>query len=140
MRIHKRDIRKIIWDYYNLDSLAVNDYVYAEIQRGMYGLPHAGIIANDELIPPLAAHGYVQCPHTHGLFRHLTRPISFCLVVDDFGVKYVGQEHAKHLRNCIASKYKITTNWTGRLYLGPVVGRVADCGKIDCWYGLEKVA
>ena len=116
MRIHKRDIPKIIWDYYNLDSLAVNDYVYAEIRRGMYGLPQAGKIANDKLIPHLATHGYVQWPHTHGLFRHKTRPMSFCLVVDDFGVKCVGRKHAEHLRNCIASKYKMTTNWTGTLY------------------------
>ena len=51
MRIHKRDIPKIIWDYYKLGSRAANDYVYAEIRCGMYGLPQAGKIANDELIP-----------------------------------------------------------------------------------------
>jgi hypothetical protein len=84
----------------------------------MCGLPQAGKISNDELIPHLSTHRYVQCPHTQGIFRHLTRPISFCLVVDDFGVKYVGQEHAKHLRNFIAAKHKMTTNWTGNLYLG----------------------
>jgi hypothetical protein len=66
MRIHKCDIPKIIWEYYDLSSLAVNDYVYAEIRRGMYyGLPQAGKIANDELIPHLAAHGYVQCVNAH---------------------------------------------------------------------------
>jgi hypothetical protein len=118
MRIHRRDNPIIIWDYHNLGSLVVNDYVYAEIRCGMYGLPQAGKIANDELVPHLAEYGYEQCPHTHGLFRHKTRPISFCLVVDDFGVKYVGQEHAEHLRDCIAAKYKMTTDWTGTLYLG----------------------
>ena len=118
LKIHKRDIPKLIWDHYNLDSLAVNDYVYAEVRRGMYGLPQAGKIANDELIPHLSAYGYVQCKHTPGLFRHLTRPITFCLVVDDFGVKYVGREHAEHLRDCIAAKYKMTTDWTGDVYLG----------------------
>ena len=25
------------------------------------------------------------------------RPIQFCLVVDDFGVEYVGKKHADHL-------------------------------------------
>jgi hypothetical protein len=39
--------------------------------------------------------------HTHGLWKHDTRPISFSLVVDDFGVKYVGREHAEHLMECI---------------------------------------
>jgi hypothetical protein len=96
----------------------VNDDVYAEICHGMYGLPQSGKIANDELVPHLAKSGYEQCLHTHGFFRHKTRPISFCLVVDDYGVKYVGRKHTKHLRDCIASKYKMTTDWSGTLYLG----------------------
>ena len=45
------------------------------------------------------------------------RPISFTLVVDDFGVKYVGQEHADHLIASIRSTYKkLTEDWTGSLY------------------------
>jgi endonuclease I len=40
-------------------------------------------------------------------------------VVNNFGVKYVGREHAEqHLRDCIAAKYKMTTDWTGDVYLG----------------------
>jgi hypothetical protein len=47
------------------------------------------------------------------------RPISFALVVDDFGVKYVGKEHADHLITSIKSIYKILTeDWTGSLYCG----------------------
>jgi hypothetical protein len=40
------------------------------------------------------------------------------LVVDDFGVLYVGKQHAEHLRDTLAAKYKITTDWEGQLYLG----------------------
>jgi hypothetical protein len=29
----------------------------------------------------LLPHGYYECKHTPGLWRHLTRPISFTLVV-----------------------------------------------------------
>jgi hypothetical protein len=79
----------------------------------MYGFPQAGRIANDELVPHLAAHGFVQAKHTPGSFSHETRPIFFSLVVDDFGVKYVGKEHAEHLRDVIASKYKMITDWSG---------------------------
>ena len=39
--------------------------------------------------------------HTPGLWRHVTRPVQFTLVVDDFGVKYVGKEHAVHLIKAI---------------------------------------
>ena len=107
-----------IFEYYNLKDKVHNGYVYSAIHKGMYGLPQAGRIANDELVPHLAEHGYIQAEHTPGLFTHLTRPIAFTLVVDDFGVKYVGREHAEHLREVIASKYKMTVDWSGELYLG----------------------
>ena len=63
-------------------------------------------------------HGYYKCKHTPGLWRHLTRPISFTLVVDDFGVKYVGREHVDHLIKCIKEKYELTEDWSGDLYCG----------------------
>lgn len=60
-----------------------NGYVYVRIDKGMYGLPQAGILANDLLAERLAKHGYYQCRHTPGLWRHVNKPIKFCLVVDD---------------------------------------------------------
>ena len=42
----------------------------------------------------------------------------FTLVVDDFGVKYVGREHAEHLIACIKKTYELTEDWTGDLYCG----------------------
>jgi hypothetical protein len=95
-----------------------NDRVLVEIRKGMYGLPQAGIIANTRLKLHLATHGYHPCPHTPGLFRHETRPITFCLVVDDFGVKYVGREHADHLLTCLQELYTVTTDWSGTKYCG----------------------
>jgi len=44
--------------------------VYVEIQKGIYGLPQAGWIANNQLIPILAVAGYHQAEHTLGLFTH----------------------------------------------------------------------
>jgi hypothetical protein len=80
-------------DKYDLIELAQDGKVYIEIQKGMYGLPQAGILANKLLQRNLAKDGYQPTQHTHGLWTHDTRPISFLLVVDDFGVKYVGREH-----------------------------------------------
>jgi Reverse transcriptase (RNA-dependent DNA polymerase) len=71
---------------YNLTPIIHNNHIYVKINKGMYGLPQAGRIANDELVPYLDQHGYRQSEHTPGLFRHDTRPILFSLVVDDFGV------------------------------------------------------
>jgi hypothetical protein len=38
---------------------------------------------------------------------------AFSLVVDDFGVKYVGREHAEHLMACIRNNYNISSDWNG---------------------------
>jgi hypothetical protein len=42
----------------------------------------------------------------------------FSLVVDDFGIKYVGKQHAQHLIDSLLEDYKITEDWTGSLYCG----------------------
>jgi hypothetical protein len=84
----------------------------------MYGLPQAGILANELLQRNLAKYGYRLTQHTHGLWKHDTHPISFSLVVDDFGVKYVGCEHAEHLMACIKNNYNISSDWKGSAYCG----------------------
>ena len=89
------------------EKVTPNGYVYVEIQKGMYGLPQAGILAQQLLEQRLNAHGYSQSRAVPGLWTHETRPISFTLVVDDFGVKYVGKEHALHLINILKQHYEI---------------------------------
>jgi hypothetical protein len=42
----------------------------------------------------------------------------FSLVVDDFGVKYVGTENAQHLVDAITESYGTTIDWAGTLYCG----------------------
>jgi hypothetical protein len=103
---------------YDLNDLAQDGKVYIEIQKGMYGLPQAGILANELLQRNLAKDGYRPTTHTHALWTHDTRPISFSLVVDDFGVKYVGREHGEHLMTCIKKNYNISSDWNGTAYCG----------------------
>jgi hypothetical protein len=71
--------------------------VYIEVQKGMYGLLQAGILANQLLSHCPAIHGYHQTKFTPGIWRHNNHPIQFTLVMDDFGVQYVGKEHAQHI-------------------------------------------
>jgi hypothetical protein len=103
---------------YDLLELAQDGKVYIEIQKGMYRLPQAGILASELFQRNLAKDGYRPTQHTHGLWTHDTRPISFSLVVDDFGVKYVGREHAEHLMACIKKNYNIYSDWNGHAYCG----------------------
>ena len=63
-------------------------------------------------------HGYSQSKAVLGLWTHKTRPILFTLIVDDFGVKYVGKEHAMHLLSILKQHYEISEDWTGSKYFG----------------------
>jgi hypothetical protein len=53
-----------------------------------------------------------------GLWHHESRPISFTLVVGNFGVKYVDKEYVDHLIASIKMLYSLTEDWTGNLYCG----------------------
>ena len=80
---------------YNLSEKVQNGYVYMRIVRGMYGLPQAGMLANNLLKERLEKHGYIEMTRTPGLFMHKTRPIWFTLVVDDFRVNIYGRRKCK---------------------------------------------
>ena len=132
MRIPIHQIPQKIIEQYNLTPLIHNGAVYVEIRKGMYGLPQAGRIANDKLVPILANAGYIQSDHIPGLFKHKTRPIAFCLVVDDFGVKYVGKENAEHLAATLETAgYKITKDWEGTQFCGINLTWDYDNGTVD---------
>jgi hypothetical protein len=84
----------------------------------MYGLKQAGLLANQLLQTRLAPFGYYPVRHMPGLWLHKTWPISLSLVVDDFTVKYVGKQHADHLRNALLKTYELTTDWAATVYSG----------------------
>ena len=42
--------------------------------------------------------GHYQCQSTPGLYKHVLRPVTFTLVIDGFGVKFIGDQHANHLK------------------------------------------
>ena len=50
----------------------------------------AGKLANDLLIKRMSKHGYHLCQYKPGLWKHVWRPFTFTLVVDDFGIKFLG--------------------------------------------------
>ena len=76
------------------------------------------MLANKELKKVLAKTGYFPSKRTAGLFVHKTRPISFTLVVDNFGVNYVNKADALHLKKTISDYYPMKSNWKGNRYIG----------------------
>jgi hypothetical protein len=116
MRIPLSAIPQSIIEQYALLKYVHNGHVLVEISKGMYGLHQAGILAYKQLVRHLHSSGYSPCKHTSGLWRHHTRPITFCLVVDIFAVKYVDEADAKHLLQALESRYTITIDWDAKIY------------------------
>ena len=84
-------------DHYNLNRKAKSRKVYLEIRRSVYGLTQSGKLVDEYLKGKLAPVGYYEVPHTPGLWKHISSLVEFTLVVDDFGVKFVGEENIQHL-------------------------------------------
>ena len=76
---------------YNLAEKAHNRYIYTRVTNGLYGIPQAGCIAHEALLKYLDPYGYHPSSKNPGLWKHISRPIKYTLVVDDFGVKYLGK-------------------------------------------------
>jgi hypothetical protein len=119
MRIHISLIPDEIKEEYNVNDYVDEDgFVYVEITGAIYGLSQSGYLAHEDLKKNLAPFGYAPAKRTHGLWFHKTRNISFTLVVDDFGVKYVDKADALHLINALETHYPLKIDWTGSKYIG----------------------
>jgi hypothetical protein len=101
---------EFVREYILKEKATKNGSIYIRAKRDMYGLPQPGLLAKKCLKKRLNKHGYWQSKLVPGLWKQDTRPIQFTLVVNDFGVKYVGKEHAQHLKNALEEHYKLTCN------------------------------
>jgi hypothetical protein len=114
IRIKISDIpNEVIREYKLREKATKNGSIYIRAKCGMYGLLQAGLLANKLLKKSLNKHGYRQSKLVLGLWKHDTRPIQFTLVVDNFGIKYVGKEHAQHLMNALEEHYKQANDTSG---------------------------
>jgi hypothetical protein len=118
-------------EQYNLRTLALDGWIHIEMRRAVWGLPQAGILANKRLRHKLALFGYYESTNTPGLWRHKSWPLTFTLIVDNFGGKFVNKADVDHLISSIKTTYTLTEDWTGNLYCGitldwDYVGRTVD--------------
>ena len=67
--------------------------MHVEIRKGAYGLPQVGMLAREFLEKISAKAECYQALCAPGLWRHEWHLIMFALVVEEFGVEYVGKEH-----------------------------------------------
>ncbi|KAL7489682.1 hypothetical protein ACHAW6_015527 [Cyclotella cf. meneghiniana] len=81
MRLKLSDIPNNNAVLYKLRDIAHDGYVFVRIQKGMYGLPQAGIIAQQLLEQCLQANGYHQSKINPGFWTHNWQSICFALCV-----------------------------------------------------------
>ncbi len=119
MRLKLADMPEDVIAHYKLLNIATPDgYVYCEIRQGMYSLPQAGIIAQEVLAKKLKDHSYSQSKTTPGLWKHKWHPVWFSLIVNNFGVKYIGEEHTQHLLQTVQQYFKCLFEPEGERYCG----------------------
>ncbi len=83
--------------YQLCDKVDAKGFVFIQVNKGMYGLPQAGLLANQLLQSRLAKHGYYPVRHTPGYWQRRSSPTAFVLVVDDFSVEYTNHADATAL-------------------------------------------
>ena len=75
MRVRLKYFPQDIIDRYQLqDKVAADGYVYIRIQKGMYGLKEAALLAYNNLKEHLQPFGYYPVEGTVGLWAHPTHP------------------------------------------------------------------
>ena len=145
VRIKFSDVPQEFIDKYDLRKAAQSGWIYFKIIRGCNDLPQSGRLENDLLLTCLEKTGYFEAATIPGLWCHKWPPIQSVLLVDDFGIEYVGKEHALHLLKTLEVDYKITTylertkfagtdltwdyharhaNWTCRIFMKGYIAKV----------------
>jgi len=118
LRVQRRFLSDTAIQEHELAPYLHNDVVYFRVDKGMYGLPQAGILAQRRLKGILADAGYHEAPYVPCLFTHATSGFAFTLVIDDFGIKYTDEAAAQHLLDTLRAHYDIKVDWAGTKYLG----------------------
>ncbi len=115
----------LVWiiEQYDLMKHAKDGWVHLEMRRAVWGFSQVDILTNKCLYRKLAPFGYYKCVNTPGLWYHEMRPITFMLIVENFGVEYVDKaDDVDHLIASIKIMYTLTQDWMGNLYCGIKLG------------------
>jgi hypothetical protein len=112
-----------IIEEYNMAPLIYKDHkrqsrVMFEVNKGLYGLPQASLLAHLQMNKHLAQIGYHECIETPCLYTNTQNRLAFTLVVDDFCVYYEDTEEVDKLLEHIEKAYVITRDWECESYLG----------------------
>ncbi|KAL7481341.1 hypothetical protein ACHAW6_007023, partial [Cyclotella cf. meneghiniana] len=85
-------LEEVIEHYGQKNKTTPEGFVNVEVRKGMYGLPQAGLLAQELLKKLLNEKGYKQSQYTPGFWMHEMQAIQFTLMVDDFGKKLLDKK------------------------------------------------
>ena len=111
MRISYKYFPEDIRIMYNLEYKVSRGCMYVRIKRGMYGQKQLAILAYEKLVKQLKTHGYYPVIGINATFVKKTQKKTFCLCVDDFGIKDQSMNYEEHILYTLREKYTITTDW-----------------------------
>ena len=119
MKIHSKHFPPDIKELYHIYGIISEyGYVYIQIIKDVYEFIRKSFIYYNQLISHMDPHSYYFVPFTTGLWDNKTRRKTFCLCVDDFGVKYLNRYDADYLLEYLKKNLEISIDWEGRNYFG----------------------
>ena len=107
-----------IIEEYNLITKVRNGFVMYEIWRVMYGLSQSDILEKKLPKTWISEAGYGPCKFMPVLWKKNVQPLNFFLMVDDPGIKCIGENHAENLIKVLQKYYTCAIDWEGTLYCG----------------------
>ena len=116
IRIPTKHVSDAVLIKHDLHQYVVDGHILFRVDKSMYGHPAAGRLANEDLVALLASDGYIQYANIPCFSSHVASPISFTLVVHDFGVKYTNKAGPHALVATLEKKYEVKTDITGGKY------------------------
>jgi hypothetical protein len=92
--------------------------VFFRIEKTMHGLKEAGKLSNLRLSVCLRLSVSSKPLLLVSSVIYVSRPISFVLIVDDFGVKYHSKVDFDYLVSCLTTLYQVKSHPIGTKFLG----------------------
>lgn len=77
----------------------------------MYVIPQSGRVANSLLRNGLSKEEYYEAASTPGPWKDIWQPIQAMIIVDGFGIEYVGKQHIDHLAKLLKHYDEIWEEW-----------------------------
>ena len=80
-------------------------------RKGDEWYPGSRHIGKWSVISKTEKYGYIEVTHTPGYWKHIWKPTSWTLILDDFGFKYTNKQFADELLKIMSQWYVMKMDW-----------------------------